>query len=182
MTKTRVPPSPSQSPSPLCFSPPAAVPPRRPPPSRGSPRRRRPEAGARRPGRVPPGGSDAADDHRRPDPRVPDHARVRSVDHRLLGRRSPPAGPAARDAVMRDLFDPKRGDGLGVLRQPMGASDFVDGDFYTYDDVRAGKTDYAMEAFTIAHDGRGSCRCCARRRRSTPPSPWSRRHGARRRG
>ncbi len=60
--------------------------------------------------------------------------------------------PAARDAAMTDLFSPSRGDGLSVLRQPMGASDFVAGDFYTYDDVPAGETDYAMEDFTIAHD------------------------------
>jgi glucosylceramidase len=60
--------------------------------------------------------------------------------------------PAARDAVMADLFDPRTGDGLSVLRQPMGASDFVAGDHYTYDDVPAGQTDYAMDGFTIAHD------------------------------
>ena len=60
--------------------------------------------------------------------------------------------PAARDAVMADLFDPRTGDGLSVLRQPMGASDFVAGDHYTYDDVPAGETDYAMDDFTIAHD------------------------------
>jgi glucosylceramidase len=60
--------------------------------------------------------------------------------------------PAARDTVMTDLFSPSRGDSLSVLRQPMGASDFVAGDFYTYDDVPAGETDYAMEDFTIAHD------------------------------
>jgi glucosylceramidase len=60
--------------------------------------------------------------------------------------------PAARTAAMTDLFSPTRGDGLSVLRQPMGASDFVAGDFYTYDDVPAGETDYAMEDFTIAHD------------------------------
>ena len=47
--------------------------------------------------------------------------------------------PAARDAAMTDLFSPSRGDGLSVLRQPMGASDFVAGDFYTYDDVPAGR-------------------------------------------
>jgi glucosylceramidase len=60
--------------------------------------------------------------------------------------------PAARDAAMTDLFSPTRGDGLSVLRQPMGASDFVAGDFYTYDDEPAGRTDFAMEDFTIAHD------------------------------
>ena len=56
-----------------------------------------------------------------------------------------------RDAVMADLFGPS-GDRLSVLRQPMGASDFVAGDFYTYDDVPAGETDYDLSEFSIAHD------------------------------
>ena len=34
----------------------------------------------------------------------------------------------------------------------MGASDFVEGDHYTYDDVPAGQTDYALEHFSIDHD------------------------------
>jgi glucosylceramidase len=59
---------------------------------------------------------------------------------------------ANRDAAMADLFSPRSGDALSVLRQPMGASDFVAGEFYTYDDVPAGKTDYAMHNFTVAHD------------------------------
>lgn len=57
-----------------------------------------------------------------------------------------------RDTAMRDLFSPTRGDGLSVLRQPMGASDFVAGDFYTYDDMAPGQTDYEMRHFSIAHD------------------------------
>jgi glucosylceramidase len=60
--------------------------------------------------------------------------------------------PATRDSAMRDLFSPSVGDGLAVLRQPMGASDFVEGDHYTYDDVPAGQTDYALEHFSVAHD------------------------------
>ena len=55
---------------------------------------------------------------------------------------------------MRDLFSPTQGNGLSVLRQPMGASDFVAGEFYTYDDVGPGQTDYGMRRFTIAHDQR----------------------------
>jgi glucosylceramidase len=54
-----------------------------------------------------------------------------------------------RDAAMRRLFED---DGLSVLRQPMGASDFVAGDFYTYDDLPPGRTDYDMRRFSIAHD------------------------------
>lgn len=57
-----------------------------------------------------------------------------------------------RDTTMRDLFSPTQGDGLSVLRQPMGASDFVAGDFYTYDDLAPGQTDYDMRHFSIAHD------------------------------
>ncbi|HEU5155535.1 MAG TPA: glycoside hydrolase family 30 beta sandwich domain-containing protein [Streptosporangiaceae bacterium] len=57
-----------------------------------------------------------------------------------------------RDAVMRDLFDPRRGLGLSYLRQPMGASDFVAGPHYTYDDMPAGQRDYRLTRFSIAHD------------------------------
>jgi glucosylceramidase len=59
---------------------------------------------------------------------------------------------STRAATMRDLFSPSDGDGLAVLRQPMGSSDFVQGDHYTYDDLPAGQTDYALEHFSIAHD------------------------------
>jgi glucosylceramidase len=58
----------------------------------------------------------------------------------------------ARDAAMSDLFSPTQGDGLLVLRQPMGASDFVAGGFYTYNDLAPGQTDYGMRHFSIAHD------------------------------
>ena len=61
-------------------------------------------------------------------------------------------GPKQRAAAMRDLFSPTAGDGLSLLRQPMGASDFVDGPFYTYDDLPAGSTDYGMHHFSIEHD------------------------------
>ena len=60
--------------------------------------------------------------------------------------------PDNRDQVMRNLFDPKTGAGLSFLRQPIGASDFVAGPDYSYDDVPAGQTDYQMRQFTIAHD------------------------------
>ncbi len=59
---------------------------------------------------------------------------------------------AKRDEVMRSLFDPDHGIGLSFLRQPIGASDFVAGDHYTYDDVPAGETDFDLSEFTIAHD------------------------------
>jgi glucosylceramidase len=57
-----------------------------------------------------------------------------------------------RAAAMRRLFSRTDGDGLSFLRQPMGASDFVAGGFYTYDDLPAGRTDYGMTRFSIAHD------------------------------
>ena len=57
-----------------------------------------------------------------------------------------------RDAIMRDLFDPQDGIGLSYLRQPMGASDFVAGPHYTYDDLPAGQTDFGMRQFSVAHD------------------------------
>ena len=57
-----------------------------------------------------------------------------------------------RDATMRRLFSTTEGNGLSFLRQPMGASDFVAGDFYTYDDLPPGRTDYDMRRFSIAHD------------------------------
>jgi glucosylceramidase len=59
--------------------------------------------------------------------------------------------PATRRATMRDLF---ARDGLSFLRQPIGASDFVDGPHYTHDDVPAGQTDYGLRHFSIAHDKR----------------------------
>ena len=57
-----------------------------------------------------------------------------------------------RAAAMRRLFSRTHGDGLSFLRQPMGASDFVAGGFYTYDDLPAGRADYGMTHFSIAHD------------------------------
>jgi glucosylceramidase len=57
--------------------------------------------------------------------------------------------PQQRTAAMRDVFST---DQLSLLRQPMGASDFVDGPFYTYDDVPAGQTDYGLRHFSVDHD------------------------------
>jgi glucosylceramidase len=58
-----------------------------------------------------------------------------------------------REQVMHMLFDPRTGDGLDFLRQPIGASDMVAGtQDYTYDDIPAGQTDYLQRRFSIAHD------------------------------
>ena len=56
---------------------------------------------------------------------------------------------ATRDATMSDLFV---GNRISFLRQPIGASDFVDGPHFTYDDLPPGQTDYALEHFSIDHD------------------------------
>jgi glucosylceramidase len=49
------------------------------------------------------------------------------------------------------LFDRKKGIGLSMLRQPMGASDFALKD-YTYNDMPQGQADPDMEHFSIDHD------------------------------
>lgn len=59
----------------------------------------------------------------------------------------------ARDNAMQKLFDPKEGIGVGFVRQPVGSSDFTAAaTHYTYDDVPAGQTDFALRHFSIAHD------------------------------
>ena len=60
--------------------------------------------------------------------------------------------PSARDAALHLLFDPATGDGLDFLRQPIGASDFVATQDYTFDDMPPGQTDYRQQHFSIAHD------------------------------
>ncbi len=61
--------------------------------------------------------------------------------------------PAAQRAqVMASLFSPQGGDGLDYLRQPIGGTDMVATGPYTYDDLAAGQTDYAMAHFSVAHD------------------------------
>jgi glucosylceramidase len=59
----------------------------------------------------------------------------------------------ARDSAMRQLFDPRQGIGVSFLRQPVGSSDFTaSATHYTYDDMPAGRTDFALRHFSIAHD------------------------------
>src|ERR1700741_1841833 len=56
--------------------------------------------------------------------------------------------PPQRDQVIHMLFDPKTGDGLDFLRQPIGATDMVaGGQDYTYDDMPPGQTDYLQQHF-----------------------------------
>jgi glucosylceramidase len=56
-----------------------------------------------------------------------------------------------RRELLQLLFDPKKGIGLSMLRQPMGASDFALAD-YTYDDLPPGEVDPEMKHFSIDHD------------------------------
>jgi glucosylceramidase len=56
-----------------------------------------------------------------------------------------------RRQLLQMLFDPKKGIGLSMLRQPMGASDFALKD-YTYDDMPQGQGDPEMKHFSIDHD------------------------------
>jgi glucosylceramidase len=83
-----------------------------------------------------------------------------------------------RDEIMRSLFDPRSGLGLSYLRQPMGASDFVAGPHYTYDDVPAGQTDFGLRHFSIAHDRAEILPLLRQARRLNPhlkimATPWS---------
>jgi len=54
--------------------------------------------------------------------------------------------------VMNALFSPTNGIGISVTRIPMGASDFVNGAAYTYDDMLPGQTDPELAHFSIEHD------------------------------
>src|SRR6267142_3156770 len=59
---------------------------------------------------------------------------------------------AQRTDLMSNLFSPTNGIGLGLLRQPMGASDFSAVGNYSYDDLPAGQTDPSLTNFSINHD------------------------------
>jgi glucosylceramidase len=61
--------------------------------------------------------------------------------------------PAAlRDEVMQKLFSPTGGIGLSFLRVPIGGSDYVVGNPYTYDDMPVGQVDPTLTHFSLAHD------------------------------
>ena len=57
-----------------------------------------------------------------------------------------------RAGVMDALFSPTEGIGVSITRIPMGASDFVHGEAYTYDDMPPGQTDPDLTNFSIEHD------------------------------
>ncbi|MBY8879351.1 discoidin domain-containing protein [Actinacidiphila acidipaludis] len=88
--------------------------------------------------------------------------------------------PAAdRDAAMRELFDPSQGIGVSFLRQPVGSSDFTASPtHYTYDDMPAGQTDFALRHFSIAHDQKQILPLLRQAERLNPQltvmaTPWS---------
>jgi glucosylceramidase len=56
-----------------------------------------------------------------------------------------------RKDALQMLFDRKKGIGLTMLRQPMGASDFALSE-YSYDDVPVGETDPELKKFSLDHD------------------------------
>ncbi len=60
--------------------------------------------------------------------------------------------PTQRAGVMSALFSSSEGIGISAMRLPMGASDFVHGDPYTYDDMPAGQVDPDLAHFSIEHD------------------------------
>ncbi|RXZ68442.1 glycoside hydrolase family 30 protein [Agromyces albus] len=57
-----------------------------------------------------------------------------------------------RTALLEELFDPDGPVRLSTLRLPIGASDFVDTDAFTFDDVAVGETDWELERFSIDPD------------------------------
>jgi len=60
---------------------------------------------------------------------------------------------AQRKEALVQLFDSRKGIGLSMLRQPMGASDFALDD-YSYDDMPAGQGDADLNHFSIQRDQR----------------------------
>ncbi|WP_406049769.1 discoidin domain-containing protein [Kribbella sp. NBC_00889] len=87
--------------------------------------------------------------------------------------------PQDREQTMRKLFDPQQGIGVSFLRQPVGSSDFTaEAEHYTYDDVPAGQTDFALEQFSIAHDQQQVLPLLRRAKQLNPTlkvmaTPWS---------
>ncbi|ROR37244.1 discoidin domain-containing protein [Kitasatospora cineracea] len=87
--------------------------------------------------------------------------------------------PADRDAALRRLFDPAQGIGISMVRQPIGSSDFTAAAaHYTYDDVPAGQSDFALTHFSIAHDEQQILPLLRRARQLDPEltvvaTPWS---------
>ena len=60
----------------------------------------------------------------------------------------------ARTDLLEELFDPDGSVRLSTLRLPIGASDFVDTDAFTFDDLPDGETDWELDRFNIDPDRR----------------------------
>ncbi|WP_066147926.1 glycoside hydrolase family 3 N-terminal domain-containing protein [Neobacillus novalis] len=57
-----------------------------------------------------------------------------------------------RYELLKQLIDPVEGVGMSMMRLTMGTSDFTAREFYSYDDMPAGKTDEKLEHFSIEKD------------------------------
>lgn len=57
-----------------------------------------------------------------------------------------------RAGLLAELFDPDGPVRLTMLRVPIGASDFTPVEAFTFDDLPAGETDWALERFDLAPD------------------------------
>ena len=80
-------------------------------------------------------------------------------------------------AVMEALFDSKKGIGLSILRNPMGASDYAR-HIYSYDDMENDQTDENLIHFSIAQDEESIIPLTKYAKKMNPElklfmSPWS---------
>ncbi len=56
-----------------------------------------------------------------------------------------------REKALSDLFSREKGIGLNITRQAIGVTDFAY-EYYTYDDIPEGETDFELEHFSIEKD------------------------------
>lgn len=59
--------------------------------------------------------------------------------------------PDLRDEAMTKLFSAEQGLGLNIVRQPVGVTDYAV-EYYTYNDIPEGQTDFELKNFSIARD------------------------------
>lgn len=59
--------------------------------------------------------------------------------------------PAARKAILEELFSAEKGIGISTIRLTLGASD-LNSFVFSYDDMPAGSEDFALEHFSLAQD------------------------------
>lgn len=60
--------------------------------------------------------------------------------------------PQKQDEIISHLLDPVSGAGFTFIRLTLGTSDFTAQNFYTYNDLPEGETDFSMERFSIRKD------------------------------